>query len=189
VNSARAHDAAADGAARPIVFGADWCEDTQRALRLLRRLSVAHDYLNVDEDRDALHRAVTLNAGVRRTPVIELAGAVVVEPSNEALLDALVAAEIVTREDARERLAVQNVGDLERAGRAAAGVLLLAGAQLAPRGLRGLVRLGGAWLAFTGITGWCPGYTASGVTSLEGPGDRPHEATRRSWLAPVERSR
>jgi hypothetical protein len=31
-----------------IVYGADWCEDTQRSLRHLRRLSVAHRYLNTD---------------------------------------------------------------------------------------------------------------------------------------------
>lgn len=29
------------------VFGADWCEDTRRSLRHLRRLGVPHQYLNV----------------------------------------------------------------------------------------------------------------------------------------------
>ena len=39
-----------------IVYGADWCEDTRRSLRHLRRLGVAHRYLNVDEDLDALEQ-------------------------------------------------------------------------------------------------------------------------------------
>ena len=34
------------------VYGGDWCEDTRRSLRHLRRLGVPHQYLNVDEDLD-----------------------------------------------------------------------------------------------------------------------------------------
>ena len=45
--------------------------------------------------------------------------------------------------------------------------------------LRGL----GLLAAATGISGWCPGYHAAGVTSLGGPGDRPDEAERQQWLA------
>ena len=52
------------------VYGADWCEDTRRALRQLRRLGIAHQYLNIDEDLDALERAKALNHGRRRTPVM-----------------------------------------------------------------------------------------------------------------------
>ena len=51
------------------LYGADWCEDTRRSLRHLRRLGVAHEYVNIDEDLEALHRAKALNDGVRRTPV------------------------------------------------------------------------------------------------------------------------
>ena len=47
------------------VFGADWCEDTRRSLRHLRRLSVAHRYLNIDEDLAALERALALPGGGR----------------------------------------------------------------------------------------------------------------------------
>ena len=71
------------------VYGADWCEDTQRALRLLRRLAVAHQYLNIDEDIDALAQARALNGGRRRTPVIDLGmgGSPLVEPDNDTLTD------------------------------------------------------------------------------------------------------
>jgi glutaredoxin len=54
------------------VYGADWCEDTRRSRRHLRRLGVPHLYLNIDEDLDALDRAKALNLGQRRTPVIDL---------------------------------------------------------------------------------------------------------------------
>jgi hypothetical protein len=39
-------------------------------------------------------------------------------------------------------------------------------------------------VAASGLTGWCPLYHAAGMTSLEGPGDRPDETTRSAWLAP-----
>ena len=54
------------------VYGAEWCEDTRRSLRHLRRLGVAHLFRNVDEDRDALERATSLTGGIRRTPTIDL---------------------------------------------------------------------------------------------------------------------
>src|SRR5205814_1675557 len=44
------------------VYGADWCEDTQRSMRHLRRLGVPYRYINIDEDLDALARAKALNS-------------------------------------------------------------------------------------------------------------------------------
>lgn len=168
-----------------IVYGADWCEDTRRSRRLLRRLSIAHEYHNIDEDVFALERACTLNAGERRTPVIDLNGAVLVEPSNVDLRDALIRAELVTIDEARDRATVQNVGDLERAGRTAAGLFVMGAAQMCPRALRWPLRLAGAALALTGVSGWSPTYALAGLTSLDGPGDRPHESSRQAWFAPV----
>ena len=54
------------------VYGADWCEDTRRSQRLLRRLHVPHRYVNIDDDLDGLERAKALNHGQRRTPTIDL---------------------------------------------------------------------------------------------------------------------
>ena len=101
------------------VFGADWCEDTRRSQRLLRRLHVPYHYLNIDEDLDALERAKSLNHGDRRTPTIDLGlGAqALVEPDNDTLTAALVERQMLTREQAHERLGLQNVGDLERVAR------------------------------------------------------------------------
>lgn len=169
------------------MYGADWCEDTQRSRRLLRRLAIAHEYHNVDEDVFALERACALNAGERRTPVIEIVGTVLVEPSNPDLTAALIRAELLTEDDARERAVVQNIGDVERTVRASAGLLAMLAAQASPRAMRWPLRLAGLALAITGLAGWSPSYALAGVTSLEGPGDRPREASRASWLARASR--
>jgi glutaredoxin len=166
------------------VYGADWCEDTRRSLRHLRRLHVPHVYLNVDEDSAALARAMDLNGGKRRTPTIDLGlgGGALVEPSNETLTGALVEMAMLTRDDALERLSVQNVGDVERAVRTAAGAAILAAGAFSPRGARWPFGLLGVVVAATGLTGWCPAYHYAGVTSLGGPGDRPEEAEREGWV-------
>jgi glutaredoxin len=171
------------------VYGADWCEDTRRSQRLLRRLHVRHHYINIDEDLDALERAKALNHGQRRTPVIDLGigGPALVEPDNETLAAALVELEMLTREQAHERLGIQNVGDVERVARTTLGLALVAGAGASPAGLRWPLRLLGLVTAATGISGWCPAFHAAGVTSLGGPGDRPHEAERAEWIVPKAR--
>jgi glutaredoxin len=167
------------------VFGADWCEDTRRARRHLRRLGVPHHYLNVDEDLDALHRAMSLNGGRRRTPTIDLGlgGPPLVEPDNDSLTGALIEVDMLSPDDARERLGVQNVGDFERVLRTGSGVALILAGRLAPRAGRWPFQIAGAVLALSGLVGWCPAYRYAGTTSIDGPGDRPDEARRRTWLA------
>ena len=182
MNTANALDNPTAGL-RPIVYGADWCEDTRRARRLLRRLSIAHEYHNIDEDVFALERACALNMGERRTPVIDVNGIVLVEPSNPDLAAVLIRAELVTTDEARERAHVQNVGDVERAARTGSGVFAIAMAQACPRVARWPLRIAGAALALTGISGWSPAYALAGVTSLDGPGDHPHEKSRTAWYA------
>jgi glutaredoxin len=168
-----------------IVYGADWCEDTRRSQRLLRRLHVPHRYVNIDDDLEGLERAKALNHGQRRTPTIDLGlgGEALVEPGNDTLSAALVERQMLTMAEAHERLGIQNVGDIERVARTTLGAALLAGSAAAPQSLRWPLRLAGVFAAVTGIAGWCPGYSAAGVTSLGGPGDRPDEAERVSWLA------
>jgi glutaredoxin len=168
------------------VYGADWCEDTRRSQRLLRRLHVPYHYVNIDEDLDGLERAKALNHGQRRTPTIDLGigGPALVEPDNELLTAALVEREMLSPDQAQERLGLQNVGDVERVARTTAGLALLAGAGAAPRAVRWPLRVAGFVVAATGVSGWCPAYWSAGVTSLGGPGDRPDEAERAGWLAP-----
>lgn len=168
------------------VYGADWCEDTRRTLRHLRRLGIAHQYRNIDDDLDALDRAKALNGSQRRTPLLDLGvgGPALLEPDNDTLTGALVELEMLTQEDAHERMTIQNVGDVERVIRGGAGLALVAAAAAAPDALRGVLRIAGAGLALSGLVGWCPAYHYASVTSLEGPGDRPGEALRRGWIAP-----
>ncbi len=168
------------------IYGADWCEDTRRSRRHLRRLAVPHRYINIDEDLDALERARRLNNGRRRTPTIDLGvgGPALIEPDNDTLTAALVELDMLTGEEAHERLSVQNVGDLERVGRTTGGLLLLGLASALPRSARWPLALLGSVVTISGVAGWCPAYHLAGVTSLDGPGDRPDEATRREWLAP-----
>ena len=172
------------------VYGADWCEDTRRSQRLLRRLHVPHHYVNIDEDLDGLECARSLNHGERRTPTIDLGvgGEALVEPDNDTLTAALVELEMLTRDEAHERLALQNVGDVERVARTTAGLAIVAAAGAAPQPLRWPLRLLGVAAAATGIAGWCPAYYSAGVTSIGGPGDRPDEAERAEWVAPRSRA-
>lgn len=167
------------------VYGADWCEDTRRSLRHLRRLGVPHRYINIDEDADALARAVALNDGRRRTPAIDLGvgGTALIEPENDTLSEALVELQMLTQEEVQERLAVQNVGDTERAIRAGAGGALLLASVASPPVAKWPLRIAGLFGLLTGVTGWCPFFHAGGVTSLDGPADRHDEARRTTWLA------
>jgi glutaredoxin len=167
------------------VYGADWCEDTRRTLRHLRRLHVPHEYLSVDENLDALKRASELNHGVRRTPTVDLGmgGSPLVEPANETLTAALVEMAMLTQDDVYERMSVQNVGDIERVVRTTAGAAILAAGSFAPRGARWPFGIVGLVVALTGLTGWCPAYHYTGASSLGGPGDRPDESERGEWLS------
>ena len=169
------------------LYGASWCEDTRRTRRLLRRLAIAYRYRDVDEDIEALDRATTLNQGVRRTPVVTVGADVLVEPTNAVMTAALLTHRLLTREHVAERLHLQNVGDFERVLRVSSGLLVLASQAHAPRTLRSLFTLTGASLVLTGVFGWCPVFHAKGVSSLNGPGDRPDEAERQSWLRPARR--
>jgi mycoredoxin len=171
------------------VYGADWCEDTHRSRRLLRRLGVAHRYCNVDEDLDALDRATALGHGVRRTPVVEVDGMALVEPSNEALMATLVSRGVFTADEATDRLSIQNVGDMERVLRVSAGLLLYAAGRRAPLLVRAPLAALGAGLMITGAAGWCPVYNARHLSSLGGPGDRLGEAERTHWLRPASPAR
>lgn len=167
------------------VYGANWCEDTNRSLRWLRRLNVEHSYRDVDADKAALDEAMAFNHGKRRTPVVQVHGEVLIEPGIRALTEALVRNGLIERQDARDRLRRRNIGDLERGLRIGAGGGLALLALKAPKALKIPLVVFGAWEVLTGVTGWCPVYNACGVTSLGGPLDHPIEADRDTWLAPA----
>lgn len=167
------------------VYGADWCEDTRRSRRLLRRLHVPYRYVNIDESLEGLERARELNAGARRTPIIDigLGGQPLIEPDNDVLTEALVERKMLSREEAHDRLALQNIGDVERVARTTGGLAVLALSGPVRRGFGWPLRVLGFTAMATGVTGWCPAYFSAGVTSIGGPGDRPDEAERHGWLS------
>ena len=71
------------------IYGADWCEDTQRTREHLETLKVPYDYINVDHDKAAEAWIKEQNKGKRQTPTVDLGGKVLVEPTNDAVDEAL----------------------------------------------------------------------------------------------------
>ena len=68
------------------VFGAKTCTDTARSRHFLDRNRVSYEWIDVDEDGEALAYIQEVNGGVRRTPTIVFPdGSILVEPSNEDL--------------------------------------------------------------------------------------------------------
>jgi mycoredoxin len=79
------------------VYGANWCEDTQRTLALLSHLRVSHHYVNIERDEDAKQKVEAWYPGAVKTPVvvIEGDGTRLVEPHDVDLLSALISIGIV----------------------------------------------------------------------------------------------
>ena len=55
------------------IYGADWCGDTRRALRVLDSTGVQYDYINIDDDTDGEKKVIEFNKGKRRIPLVEIA--------------------------------------------------------------------------------------------------------------------
>jgi glutaredoxin len=165
------------------IYGAEWCEDTQRALRYLRRLGAKHEYFDVDEDPAALNRAKALNHGRRRTPVVQVQDEVLVEPSNPTLAEALIRNGLLEPQQVHSRMQRRNVGDLERGIRIGGGVALAVLSLKAPKFSRVPLLALGVAETLSGVFGWCPLFAALGLTSIGGPLDHPSEADRETWLA------
>ena len=71
------------------VYGADWCEDTQRTREHLDKIGVAYDYIDIDEDKAAEAWITQQNHGKRKTPTVDLGGKILIEPTNAEVDDAL----------------------------------------------------------------------------------------------------
>ncbi|MDQ3908468.1 MAG: glutaredoxin family protein [Acidobacteriota bacterium] len=71
------------------VYGADWCEDTQHTLEHLRRLGVAHRYVNIERDDAAAEWVREHNGGKERKPTLDIAGQVLTTPTDRELDSAL----------------------------------------------------------------------------------------------------
>jgi glutaredoxin len=71
------------------VYGADWCEDTQRTRKHLERLAVAYQYINLEHDKRASEWVKQQNEGKERKPTIKIGQRVLTVPSDQALENAL----------------------------------------------------------------------------------------------------
>jgi glutaredoxin len=71
------------------VYGADWCEDTQRTRRHLGSLGVAYQYINVEQDQQASEWVKRQNEGKERKPTVKIGQQVLAEPSDPELEQAL----------------------------------------------------------------------------------------------------
>ena len=72
------------------VYGADWCEDTQRTREHLDALKEHYQYIDVEKDPAAEAWIKQRNNGKRQTPTVDLAGQkILIEPTNEQLDEAL----------------------------------------------------------------------------------------------------
>jgi glutaredoxin len=78
------------------VYGASWCEDTQATLKDLKDLGVRYDYVEVERDPAALAWVKAQNGGKRKTPTLDIAGQVLVEPDRSALEQALRGADLMS---------------------------------------------------------------------------------------------
>jgi glutaredoxin len=75
--------------ARVKVYGADWCGDTQRTLKLLETLGVAYEYVDIEEDQQAALWVKEQNDGKERKPTVRLGEQALSVPTDEELENAL----------------------------------------------------------------------------------------------------
>lgn len=71
------------------VYGADWCEDTQRTREFLDGLGVQYQYVNIEEDESAAAWVREQNAGKERKPTVDIAGQVLSTPTDHELTSTL----------------------------------------------------------------------------------------------------
>lgn len=73
-----------------LMYGTTWCGDCTRAKRLFDDRSVSYEWINIEERPGTADKMMELNGGLQKVPTILFPdGAVLVEPSNEELLDQL----------------------------------------------------------------------------------------------------
>ncbi len=71
------------------VYGADWCEDTQRARERLDNMGVGYDYVNVEKEQGASDWVKEQNGGKERKPTIKIDERVLSVPADDELENAL----------------------------------------------------------------------------------------------------
>lgn len=69
-----------------MVYGAPWCPDCKRSKQFLGEHRVAYDWIDIEQDADALALVERLQDGGRSIPTIVFEdGSLLIEPTNEEL--------------------------------------------------------------------------------------------------------
>jgi mycoredoxin len=82
-----------------MIYGADWCEDTQETREHLDQLGVQYQYINVEQDEGAADWVRRQNDGKQKTPTVKLPDLVLSVPSNAQLDAALQTRGLMPRGD------------------------------------------------------------------------------------------
>jgi len=77
------------------VYGADWCEHTQRVLSHLDDLGLTYKYINIEDDERAAAWVRHENDGKEKKPTVDVGGIILLSPSEMALDDALKDAQLI----------------------------------------------------------------------------------------------
>ena len=75
-----------------IFYGATWCPDCRRSKKFLDERKVDYTYINLEETPDTAAEVEKINKGMQSIPTIVFPdGTILTEPSNEKLLETLMA--------------------------------------------------------------------------------------------------
>ena len=77
------------------VYGADWCEHTQRILAHLDDLGVAYKYINIEDDERAAAWVRHQNDGKEKKPTVDVGGIILLAPTEAELDDILRDAKLI----------------------------------------------------------------------------------------------
>lgn len=80
-----------------IVYGADWCGDTQRTLQQLERLGVVHEYVDVEQDEQASAWVKEQNDGKERKPTLKIGERILSVPDEQELEETLQAENLISK--------------------------------------------------------------------------------------------
>jgi mycoredoxin len=86
---------AAGPGARVVVYGRRWCALSQRVRRYLDRIGLPHEYVDLDRNPEAESRLSWITGGRVRTPIVDLGGRVLVQPTIGELERALTRAGLI----------------------------------------------------------------------------------------------
>ena len=68
------------------MYGTPTCRDCVIAKQVFQELGTDYDFINIEDSQEATEKAIELNNGVRRIPVILFAdNSILVEPTGEEL--------------------------------------------------------------------------------------------------------